>query len=266
MTSSAADNEHSRGAAAPSSPGPWRWHLAVPVVTAAAGILLASGAISAGADPRAGSRTELPDLIRAQERQVLTRTQQVAKLRGEVEALSRAAGGEAGAAQQTADQMSRAAGLEPVSGRGVSLTLDDSPRDPADPALPAGTRPDDLVVHEQDLQGIVNALWAGGATAVGVMDQRLVATSAVRCAGNVLYLHGRTYAPPFTVRAVGDPDRLKAALDAEPTVQTYRDYVALVGLGYELSEGEIDLPGFEGPLSLTAARRRSSPTPSAPPS
>ena len=111
MTAPVTPSEHPRGAASRPSPGRWRWHVLVPVVTAAAGILLASGAISAGVDPRAGSRTELPDLIRAQERQVLTRTQQVARLRAQVEDLSRAAGGQAGAAQQTADQMSRMVGL-----------------------------------------------------------------------------------------------------------------------------------------------------------
>lgn len=230
-----------------------RWHTLVPVVTAAAGLLLAASAVSAGDDPRAGTRTQLPDLIHAQERTVRERTSEVARLRLALESRSRSAGGSLSEAQQAVDEAGETAGLVPVAGAGVSVTLDDSPRDALDPALPPGTEPDDLVVHEQDLQGVVNALWAGGAEAVQVMDQRLVATSAVRCAGNVLFLHGRTYAPPFTVRALGDPARLQAALAAEPSVQVYRDYVARVGLRYEEQVGEFSLPGFEGPLRLTAA-------------
>ncbi len=57
--------------------------------------------------------------------------------------------------------------------------------------------PDDLVVHQQDVQAVVNALWAGGADAVQVMDQRLLSTSAVRCVGNTLLLNGRVYSPPY---------------------------------------------------------------------
>lgn len=230
------------------------WRVLVPLVAAATGLLLAAAAVSAGADPRAGTRTDLPELIRAQERQVSDRTAQVERLRRSVEERSRAAGGRAGAAQGTADALARSVGLDPVTGEGLSVTLQDSRLDPADPSLPPGTQPDDLVVHEQDLQGVVNALWAGGASAVAVMDQRLVATSAVRCAGNVLYLHGRTYAPPFRVRAVGEPDRLRAALEAEPAVRVFRDYVDRVGLGYRVSEGALLLPGFRGPIGLTRAR------------
>ena len=70
---------------------------------------------------------------------------------------------------------------------------------------PGGLGPDDLVVHQQDVQAVVNALWRGGADGVQVMDQRLIATSAVRCVGNTLILQGRVYSPPFTVTAVGDP-------------------------------------------------------------
>ena len=48
---------------------------------------------------------------------------------------------------------------------------------------------------------VVNAVWAAGADGVAIMNQRLVATSAVRCVGNVLLLQGRTYSPPFVVTA-----------------------------------------------------------------
>src|SRR5690242_273581 len=89
------------------------WRVLVPVVAALAGLLFAAGAVSAGDDPRAGSRTDLVDLISAQERQVRVREAQVTRLRDAVEQRSRAAGGSAGAAQQTADALARRAGLDP---------------------------------------------------------------------------------------------------------------------------------------------------------
>ena len=68
-------------------------------------------------------------------------------------------------------------------------------------------QPNDLVIHQQDLQAVVNALWQGGAKGIQVMDQRLISTSAVRCVGNTLILQGRVYSPPYKITAVGDPER-----------------------------------------------------------
>ncbi|NHC46439.1 DUF881 domain-containing protein [Motilibacter sp. K478] len=233
------------------------WKVLAPVAAACAGLLFAASAGAArGSDLRAGTRTDLTDLIRAAERRVDVQTRDVSDLRARVDQLAQEAGDpRLTAAQREADALAGAAGLEAASGAGVTVTLDDSRYDAADPALPDGTTPDDLVVHEQDVQGVVNALWAGGAEAIQVMDQRLVATSAVRCAGNVLFLHGRTYAPPFTITAVGDVGRLRAALDAEPAVQVLQEYVDQVGLRYDVEEkGRVELPAFAGPLQLPNAQ------------
>ena len=67
----------------------------------------------------------------------------------------------------------------------------------------AGVDPNQLVVHQSDLQAVVNALWAGGAEAMTIAGQRVIATSAVRCVGNTLLLNGRVFSPPFEVAAIG---------------------------------------------------------------
>ena len=127
------------------------------------------------------------------------------------------------------------------------MTLDDAPR--GGDALPGNPSPDDLVVHQQDVQAVVNAMWIGGASAVQVMDQRIVSTSAVRCVGNTLILQGRVYSPPFIVSAVGDTAELGRALDEDPAVALYREYVDLYGLGYVVqAEDELTIPAFTGPL------------------
>ena len=108
-----------------------------------------------------------------------------------------------------------------------------------------------MIVHQQDVQAVVNALWAGGADGLAVMGQRLITTGAVRCVGNTLLLYGRTYSPPFRVTAVGDPTRLRASLDTEPGVRLYRQAVDYFGLGYEVKdEREVTLPGYDGPVRL----------------
>jgi hypothetical protein len=42
--------------------------------------------------------------------------------------------------------------------------------------------------------------------------QRIIAISSQRCVGNTLLLNGRTYSPPYTIRAVGDASAMQAAL------------------------------------------------------
>ena len=55
-------------------------------------------------------------------------------------------------------------GTRAVSGPGLKVTLDDAHRTAA--SLPEGFTADDIVVHQQDVQSVVNALWAGGAEAM----------------------------------------------------------------------------------------------------
>ena len=98
--------------------------------------------------------------------------------------------------------------------------------------FPRDATPDDLVVHQQDIQSVLNALWSAGAEAVQMQDQRIIATSAPRCVGNTLLLNGRTYSPPYTVTAIGDVSAMKSALAAAPLVTLYKQYVVRFGLGY----------------------------------
>lgn len=128
-----------------------------------------------------------------------------------------------------------ASGLTEISGPALEVVLNDAPRLPGS-SLPAGVTPDDVVVHQQDVQAVVNAMWRGGATAITVMDQRIIATTAIRCVGNTLLLQGRVYSPPFVITAVGDVGALERALDEEPGVVIYRQYVDKLSLGWRVTE------------------------------
>ncbi len=233
-----------------------RWRLAVPLVFVLAGVLFATSAgASRGRDLR-GDPGNLADLIRAEERRLADVTARIEGLRAEIaEATDGAARSDdrIGKVSEQADQLAFAAGVGPVSGPGLTVTLADAPRR-ADRLLPDGADPDDLVVHQQDVQAVVNALWAGGAEALQIMDQRVISTSAVRCVGNTLILQGRVYSPPYVVTAVGPVDAMRDALDASPAVSLYEEYVDLVGLRYDVEEpGTVTLPAYEGALSLLSA-------------
>jgi uncharacterized protein YlxW (UPF0749 family) len=158
------------------------------------------------------------------------------------------------ASAQAPAELEVAAGLVPAAGPGLTVSLDDAPRrtgrpDPSDD-------PDDLVVHQQDVQAVVNALWAGGAEAMTLMGQRIISTSAVRCVGNTVILHGQVYSPPFVVAAVGDPADLRRALDTDPGVAVFQSFVDRFGLGYEVRpERQLELPAYSGLLELPSVTR-----------
>ena len=107
------------------------------------------------------------------------------------------AGGRRGAGRhhRQVRQIGRRGGLEPMRGAGLVVTLNDAQRD-AEGRFPRDASPDDLVVHQQDIDAVLNALWSAGAEGIQMQDQRIIGTSAPRCIGNTLLLNGRTYSPP----------------------------------------------------------------------
>jgi uncharacterized protein YlxW (UPF0749 family) len=153
--------------------------------------------------------------------------------------------------QEQIDELAPVVGLTEVIGPGVTVTLGDAP---VPDVIPDGLSGDDYIVHQEDVQGAVNALWRGGASGVTVMGQRLVSTSAVRCVGNTVILHGRVYSPPFVIAGVGDIASLERALATEPALQFFRDWATVVGLKYDQeASARLTLPPFTGPVSAKYA-------------
>jgi uncharacterized protein YlxW (UPF0749 family) len=239
---------------------PSAWAALVPIVALAAGLLFAtSGRTAQGTDLRAGDVTELSGLISQRDQAIARQEQQLADLQQQVQQLTdQAASRNSGVAQAQAqgDAGALSAGLVALTGPGVEITLDDAPSRP-DGTLPANARPDDLVIHQSDVQAVVNAVWAAGADGVAIMDQRLAATSAVRCVGNVLLLQGRTYSPPFVITAIGDVDAVKAQLAASPQVAVLQQAVEAFGLTFTVrARPAVTLPEFTGSLDLQYAGSR----------
>ena len=233
------------------------WSALVWLTAAAAGLLFATSAATAqGTDLRADRRLQLTELIARERAELSSREGDAGELRAEVSSLAAAAAEQDGrvAAAAADPALELAAGLVPVEGPAVSVALDDAPRRPGRPVL--SDNPDDLVVHQQDVQAVVNALWAGGAEGMTLMGERIISTSAVRCVGNTVILHGQVYGPPFVVTAVGDPAELRRALDRDPGVAFFRTYVDSFGLGYEVrSIPSVTLPAYDGPLELPSVTR-----------
>jgi uncharacterized protein YlxW (UPF0749 family) len=202
------------------------------------------------------SLLKLSDLIQERSRKNGELDESNAALRDDIESLAERDDGSTKAEDDKLAALEEKTGTQELKGESVSVTLDDAPPD-ATAKLPGypEPQPDYLVIHQQDLQAVVNALWQGGAEGIKVMDQRLISTSAVRCVGNTLILQGRVYSPPYKIQAVGDPERLKKALAESPAIQNYMVYVNVYGLGWKVEdEGTATLPGYSGAVDLHYAQ------------
>jgi uncharacterized protein YlxW (UPF0749 family) len=233
------------------------WNAVVPLVAIGAGLMFAiSAQTSQGTDLRSSGRSDLVDVVRAQDRAVRERAVAVQQLQDEVDSLTAQAAPDSAEVvrlRAEAAKLAPAAGTQAVTGPALSVSLDDAKRTAA--SLPDQYTADDIVVHQQDVQGVVNALWAGGAEAMMLQDQRVISTSAVRCVGNTLILQGRVYSPPYVIQAIGDVSTMRAALDRSEQVSIYRQYVDLFGLGYDVTrKGQVRFPAYVGSLSLLNAR------------
>ncbi|MBX9424160.1 MULTISPECIES: DUF881 domain-containing protein [Streptomyces] len=201
------------------------------------------------------SLLRLSDLIEERSHKNAGLDESTAALRSQVDSLAARDDGSTRAEDARLDALEAAAGTTEVSGSGLTVTLDDAPPN----AQPAPGYPEpqanDLVIHQQDLQAVVNALWQGGAEGIRVMDQRLISTSAVRCVGNTLILQGRVYSPPYKITAVGDRGKLSRALAGSPAIQNYQLYVKAYGLGWKVDEHKaVTLPGYSGTVDLHQAK------------
>lgn len=221
-----------------------------------AGLLLAAThGVSAGREIRGSDSPRLVDLVRDSQATV----DRLGRDRDELaQRIDTTHGGRPGPAlnamQARIAELGAQAGLDPVRGPGLVVTLTDAQRD-AEGRFPRDAAPDDLVVHQQDVDAVINALWAGGAEAIQLQDQRLVATSAPRCVGNTLLLNGRTYSPPYVIAAIGDGAAMRAELDSSPPVRLYRQYVIRFGLGYRADlSPEVNAAGYPDPVRVRYAR------------
>lgn len=232
------------------------WRFGVPLVCLLAGVLLAAThGVSGGAEIRRSDAPRMVDLVREAQSSVDDLNARRDQLSSAVDA-ARGRSSDAGLADvlRQSARLARDAGMDPVHGPGLVVTLDDAQRD-ANGRFPRDASPDDLVVHQQDIEAVLNALWSAGAEAIQMQDQRIIATSVPRCVGNTLLLNGRTYSPPYTVTAIGDPTAMQAALAAAPLVTLYKQYVVRFGLGYrEQAESDAHVVGHAGPLRMHFAR------------
>jgi uncharacterized protein YlxW (UPF0749 family) len=226
------------------------WAVAAAAMFAVAGVLFAASANTAAGTNLRSDTEALKDVLARRAAVVDQRQNQLTALEDRIQSLTKEQQGtEIAKARDALAKLSSPVGLVPLTGPAVTVTMTD-----ASPEGNEEANPDDLVIHQQDLQAVINAMWRAGAQGVQVMDQRLINTSAVRCVGNTLILQGRVYSPPFIVTGVGDQAEIERELERDDYLRGFRAAVEFFGLGYEqVRQESATLPGFEGPLGIDDA-------------
>ncbi len=235
-------------------PRSWAWRALAPAVFVAAGALFVTSAVSSGGtDLRAERFDDLADLATQQSRELQRLQDDTAALTDEVDRLSAAvAGAQVARAQGRVDRLRGPAGLTPVQGPGVTITLEDAPEDVL---ASAGEEVNQAIVHQQDIQAVANALWEGGAEAMTIQGQRVVSTMGIKCVGNAVVLHGVPYSPPYVISAIGNAEEMLASVDSSPYIGAYLDAVDAYDLGWDVRrERRIEAPGSEATTELEYAQ------------
>ena len=133
------------------------------------------------------------------------------------------------------------AGLRAVTGDGITVTVTAGPG-PTDPRDTDRGR-----VYDRDLQLIVNAVWAFGAEAVAIDDQRLTATSAIRSAGDAILVDFAPVTSPYRITAIGPAD-LADRLRDSPVAATFDEYRVSFGITMEVTDtDDLRLPAAAPP-------------------
>ncbi|MFC7495584.1 MULTISPECIES: DUF881 domain-containing protein [unclassified Nocardioides] len=234
---------------------PRRWRLGTPLVVLACGALfVVSAANSEGTDLRPGRYTDLAALVDDEADSYAALRDRVANLDAEVTQLSAdLSDDKVNRFQRRIEKLRDPAGLEPRRGPGVTVVLSDAPEDVIN-STTGDVNP--LLVHQQDIQAAVNALWKGGASAVTVQGQRVVSTTGIRCEGNSVQLQGVPYPQPYVIQAVGDQESLVSAIEHDSYLQAYREDAADPGIsvGWQLDlENSVTAPGYDGLTDINYA-------------
>ncbi|MEW6188887.1 MAG: DUF881 domain-containing protein [Actinomycetota bacterium] len=203
---------------------------------------------------RVGPRkTELIEVIKSLEKERENLKRETGKLRERLRAYEKEAAaheGILGSFTKELEELKFAAGLTAVMGPGVEVTLGDALQ------VPPGEDPNDYIIHDYDLRIVVNALWDGGAEAIAINNQRLVSTSAIRCAGNTILVNSMRLATPYKIRAIGNSERLYRALqENKDASKLLWDYAKSFGLIAEIKTlSHIKIPAYSGSLRVEHAR------------
>lgn len=140
------------------------------------------------------------------------------------------------------------AGVSELSGPGIEVTLDDS-----NVPVRMGQNPNLSVLHDEDVLKVLNEIRSAGAEAISINDQRLLATTEVRCAGPTILINkNKRLAPPYVIKAIGDPDTLDSSLKMKGGIA---DILQFYGIQVSVKKmPQVIVPAYNGAIVFEYAK------------
>jgi len=136
-----------------------------------------------------------------------------------------------------------------VQGPGIIITLNDSKWE-----LNEGESVMWYLIHDIDILEIVNELRIAGAEAISINDERVTATTNIRCGGPTINIDGKRHTVPFVIKAIGDPKKLEASMLAPESY--IKLYLEISGIEADVQKAEnIIIKGYDGPVKTKYQRK-----------
>lgn len=206
--------------------------IVVAAAVAVFGLLVAVAAVqtSQNAAESAAGRARLIDRIETRRAAVQDEESRLAQLRETNVAAEedyRELGEQLSAAELQRSERAAVTGFVAVRGEGVRMSI-------TDPELADET----TRVRDTDLVLVANALWAAGAEAIAINGQRLTARSAIRISGDAIEVNSVGVASPYTILAIGDPNRLATALVDSSSGLEFVALASELGFRYDVEDAD----------------------------
>ncbi len=224
------------------------------MVLVCGGLFVVSAANSDGTDLRPERYQDLASVVEREADRVDSVRGDLAQLNAEVDSLARGVDDrDVRRYKHRIQDLYDPAGMLPATGEGLTVTLSDAP---AELIEATDQDPNLMVVHQQDIQAVVNALWKGGAKAVTIQGQRVISTTGIKCDGSSVQLQGVPYPQPYEISAVGDQAELLTALATDAYLAVYRAQAEDpdIGIGWDVeADDELVAPAYDGVVDFRYA-------------
>lgn len=237
-----------------------KWQIPLTIVLFISGILLVTAlrALTASEQtPWHQKNKNLVSMIKTQEREIAELEADIEAKREDFDRSQRdlsAGKKELKSLQARLEKMRFLAGLTPVEGEGIIITLDDN-RDDAQAAQsknPEHFKPEDFLIHDKHILYIINELRVGGAEAISVNDQRIISLSDIRCVGPMILVNTTRLAPPYIIKAIGEPSKMTRVLESPES-----EYNILKMAGFPVSlesNNRIEISPYKGSYQFSYAQ------------
>ena len=134
-------------------------------------------------------------------------------------------------------------GATNVSGEGLVISLSDGEMQIKDEESKS-------LAHAADLRDIVNLLWYAGAEAISINDERLIYNTSIDCIVSTIMINSNNYAPPFTVKAIGNQKDLSNVINSSRKLVDIKKRADKKQISFSIqNQSDIKINKYSGPYS-----------------